>query len=47
MFNQEGIYEIYDNNQNLMIEVFNCIGDIEVRASRNYSKLSEKIDEFD
>ena len=29
-----------------MIEIFNCVGDIEIKASRNYSKLSENVDGF-
>jgi hypothetical protein len=34
LFEGEGVYQIYSNNRNVMVEIFNCQGDVALMGSR-------------
>jgi hypothetical protein len=40
LVSKPSIFQIFSPGDSVMVEVFSCIGDIEVMASRNYSKLA-------
>jgi len=41
LFDNEGIFELYSNDQNVMVEIFNCIGDFSVTASQDYQGVTD------
>jgi hypothetical protein len=38
-FDKEGVYQLFTNSQNVLVEVFNCQGDFELIASKDYKDM--------
>jgi hypothetical protein len=44
LFDKEGIFQLTSNDQHVMVEIFNCRGDLTVAASNNYQAIVDATD---
>lgn len=40
LFEEEGVYQIYSNHKNVLLEIFNCKGEVQLISSREEKEMA-------